>query len=146
MTKISFHASIFMLHITTFACATWLLTCPCPCELLFVAPSGPPQNCINNTFNSQTVELQWEEPVRALQNGWIRGYNLTCVAYGPCADLSANLSSTQTSTAVPTNYIIDPVSPFTEYTCSLSAINEVGEGPSIQCIFTTKQDGKTLRM
>ena len=77
--------------------------------------------------------------MRALQNGQIKGYNLTCFSDDPCANLSANLSATRSSSN--TSFNVDPVSPFTQYTCSLSAINEVGEGPPTQCTFTTQQDG-----
>ena len=79
--------------------------------------------------------------MRALQNGRIQGYNLTCYYLydDPCASLSADLSPTRTSSN--TSFTIDPVSPFTQYTCNLSAINEVGEGPPTQCTFTTEQDG-----
>ena len=110
--------------------------------VLCAVPNGPPQNCTNSTFNARDVGLQWEEPVRALQNGQITGYNLTCFSSDFCASLSADLSATQNSTA--TYFNILPVSPFTAYTCFLSTINEVGEGPPAQCFFTTQQDGKTL--
>ena len=77
--------------------------------------------------------------MQALQNGQIQGYNLTCYYDDLCANFSADLSATQNSSN--TIFAIAPVSPFTEYTCSLSAINEVGEGPPTQCTFTTQQDG-----
>ena len=109
--------------------------------LLFLSvPSGEPLNCINITYISRHVVLQWEEPVRALQNGQITGYNLSCHSVNPWADTSADLSATQSFST--TNFIIDPVSPFTEYTCSLSAINEVGQGPPTQCTFSTQQAGQ----
>ena len=109
--------------------------------LLFLSvPSGEPLNCINMTYKSRNVVLQWEEPIWALQNGKITGYNLICHSVNLWADLSADLSVTQSSAT--TNFTIDPVSPFTEYTCSLSAINEVGQGPPTQCTFSTEQAGQ----
>ena len=107
---------------------------------VYAVPSGSPLDCTNNTFNARYVELQWQEPNRTLQNGQIMGYNLSCFSDDPCANLMADLSATQNSTS--TSFTIDPVSPFTQYTCNLSAINQVGEGPSTQCIFATQQDGK----
>ena len=102
--------------------------------------SGEPLSCTNITYNARDVALQWEEPILAQQNGQITGYNLTCSSVNPWADLSANLSASQSSAA--TIFTIDPVSPFTEYTCSLSAINEVGQGPPTQCTFSTQQAGQ----
>ena len=107
-------------------------------------PNGEPQFCSNRTYNARNVRLQWEAPKLALQNGQIIGYNLTCYSNNPWADLTANLSATQFSSA--NNFTINPVSPFTDYTCLLSAINEVGEGPTIQCNFSTQQDGKNTPM
>ena len=110
--------------------------------LLHVVPTGSPLNCTNFTFNARDVWLQWEEPLQELQNGQIMGYNLTCLSNNSCANLSTDLSTTETSNA--TSFTIAPISPFTQYACSLSAINEVGEGPPTQCIFTTQPDGKTM--
>ena len=106
----------------------------------FSVPTGAPRNCINMTYNARNVVLQWEEPVYTLQNGKIMGYNLTCHSVNPWADLSADLSATQSSAT--TSFTVDPVSPFTEYTCSLSAINEVGQGPPAHCSFSTQQAGQ----
>ena len=88
--------------------------------------------------------MRWEEPLLEVQNGQIIGYNLTCYCVDPCATLSADLGATRNSTA--TNFTITLVSPLmiTHYACSLSAINEVGEGPSTQCFFTTQEVGKTM--
>ena len=105
-----------------------------------LVPTGAPQNCTNMTYNARNVVLQWEEPVYALQNGRITGYRLTCNSVNPWADLSADLSATQSSAT--TRFTIDPVSPFTEYTCSLTAINRAGEGPTTQCSFSTQQAGQ----
>ena len=103
-------------------------------------PTGAPQNCTNITYNARDVILKWEEPIQGLQNGYITGYNLTCQSVNPWADLSADLSATQSSAT--TSFTIDPVSPFTDYTCSLSAINEAGQGPPTQCIFSTLEAGQ----
>lgn len=111
-----------------------------PSLFLLPDPNGEPQFCTNSTFNARDITLQWEEPSPALQNGQIVGYNLTCYSDDPWADLTANLTATRLS--VETNFTINPASPFTNYTCSLSAINEVGEGPAAQCHFSTQEDGK----
>ena len=109
----------------------------------YPVPSGPPQSCTSKLYSTnKAVDLQWEEPLLVLQNGCLTGYNLTCYCDDPCVNLTADLSATQTSTT--TNFTIVPVSPLTQYTCSLSAINEVGGGPPTQCIFTTQEGGKSM--
>ena len=105
-------------------------------------PNGPPQNCASNQYKTTEVELMWVEPLRALQNGQIVGYNLTCYCDIPCASFMVEISAPQSSTTI--NFAIVLASPLTEYTCSLSAINEVGEGPPTQCTFTTLEAGDTL--
>ena len=123
--------------------------CHMTCSLLLLilafclVPIGPPRSCTSDLYTpDNAVDLQWEEPVLALQNGQITGYNLTCYCDDPCANVTADLSATQMSTT--TSFIIVPVNPFTQYTCFLSAINEVGEGPATQCIFTTEEASKTI--
>ena len=105
---------------------------------LFVVPIGPPRNLINTTFLPRNVTLYWDPPVRVDQNGEVVGYNLTCIqTNGPqVSGLTATQSSTETMFTIPV------LVPFTEYTCRLSSINVVGEGPATQHTFKTAQDSK----
>ena len=68
------------------------------------------------------------------------GYNLNC---NSSIKIVTGLEATQSSPS--TTFTINDVVPFTGYTCRLSSINEVGEGPSTMCSFETAQDSKTLR-
>ena len=52
----------------------------------------------------------------------------------------SGLAATQSSTE--TMFTIPVLVPFTEYTCKLSSINVVGEGPATQYTFETAQDSK----
>ena len=110
-------------------------------NVFYPVPNGPPQNCASNQYNATAVELWWEEPVRSLQNGQIVGFNLTCYCDNPCSNFMVELSAPHMSSHV--SFAIVLASPLTQYTCSLSAINEVGEGPPTQCIFTTLEAGDT---
>ena len=56
--------------------------------------------------------------------------------------LVSGLTATQSSTE--TMFTIPVLVPFTEYTCRLSSINIVGEGPATQYTFETAQDSKLL--
>ena len=103
-----------------------------------LVPNAPPRNFINTTFLSHSVTLDWDPPVRVDQNGEIIGYNLTCKqTNGPQVfGLIATQSSPETMFTIPV------LVPFTEYTCKLSSINIVGEGPATQYTFETAQDSK----
>ncbi|XP_019851145.1 PREDICTED: neogenin-like [Amphimedon queenslandica] len=99
-------------------------------------PVAPPMNCTNVTFLPYNVTLTWTAPPLMNQNGAPVGYNLTCMNTN---GVSVNgLSPTRSSTN--TMFTITDVMPFTGYTCELSFINVVGEGPSsTQCTFETAQ-------
>ena len=100
--------------------------------------TAPPRYFINITFLSRSVTLDWDPPVRVDQNGEIVGYNLTCIqTNGPQV---SGLTPTQSSPE--TMFTIPVLVPFTEYTCRLSSINVVGEGPATQHTFQTAQDSK----
>ena len=49
---------------------------------------------------------------------------------------------TVTPSSLETTFSIPLLVPFTEYTCRLSSINVVGEGPATQYTFETAQDSK----
>ena len=101
-------------------------------------PIAPPRNLINITFFPRSVTLDWDPPVKVDQNGEIVGYNLTCIqTNGPQV---SGLTATQSS--IETMFTIPVLVPFTEYTCRLSSINVMGEGPAKQYAFETAQDSK----
>ena len=85
------------------------------------------------------MTLRWNEPEKALQNGLLVGYNLTCRQQSSRKTLMG-LPNTQISTD--TMVVISNLSPYTAYNCDLSAINVVGEGPALQCSFATVEDSK----
>ena len=85
------------------------------------------------------MTLQWDEPDKALQNGRLIGYNLTCRKQDFTETLMG-LPNTLMSTE--TIVFISNLSPYTVYNCNLSAINVVGEGPPLQCPFATVEDNK----
>ena len=49
---------------------------------------------------------------------------------------------TATQSSPETMFTIPVLVPFTKYTCKLSSINVVGEGPATQFTFKTAQDSK----
>ena len=51
---------------------------------------------------------------------------------------------TDTQSSPKTMFTIPVLVPFTEYTCKLSSINVVGEGPATHYTFKTTQDSKLI--
>ena len=102
-------------------------------------PTGSHINCTNTTFLPRTVTLVWTEPERAIQNKEISGYYLQCRIDGSETKV---LHVNETQDNLDTNYTIPVLIPFTSYRCLLTAINQVGQGPSTMCVFTTAQDSK----
>ncbi|XP_019849961.1 PREDICTED: hemicentin-1-like [Amphimedon queenslandica] len=99
-------------------------------------PNAFPVDCANVTFLSSNVTLAWTAPALVGHNGAPVGYNLACMSTN---GVTVNgLRPTQSSTN--TMFTITDVMPFTGYTCDLSFINVVGQGPSTQCTFETAQD------
>ena len=105
-----------------------------------LVPTAPPRNFFNTTFLPRSVTLDWNPPIRVDQNGEIVGYNLTCIQTNGLrvSGLRVTQSSTETMFTIPVLVLV----PFTEYTCKLSSINVVGEGPATQYTFETAQDSK----
>ena len=105
---------------------------------VFVAvPSSAPQDCANVTFLSKAVTLVWV-PISAVQyNGQGLGYNLTC-----WSDSSGHVDEVSSHNS---NTTIAGLTPFSRYTCNLSAVNEIGKGPPSQCLFTTAQDSEPCK-
>ena len=108
----------------------------------FTVPTAPPINCTNTTFFSRNVTLSWIEPVRTGQNGRAVGYNLNCTdnLFGLHESVISKLTATHNSAE--TVFTINDISPYSSYTCNLSFINNVGEGPTTQCSFATAQGSK----
>ena len=97
---------------------------------------GKPLNCSNTTFLPRNTSLSWQPPLRPLQNGVIQGYYLNCS--DSRGSVVSGTNPTQTSSD--TTFTIPVLIPFTDYTCQLASINEVGEGPYTTCQFMTAQD------
>ena len=89
--------------------------------------------------------MSWNEPVRTGQNGQAVGYNLTCNSKSLGGNATKNIVSglTDILNSTDTVFTINDVAPHSYYTCNLSFINTVGQGPPTKCSFTTAQDSKS---
>ena len=86
--------------------------------LLFIDPSGPPQNIIFNAA-SHSITLFWSPPIVSQQNGVITRYFIACISKSGNIDRNTNNTSLN----------ITGLEPFTNYTCFLNAATVVGGGP-----------------
>ena len=114
----------------------------------FTVPTAPPNNCANTTFFSRNVTLSWIEPVKTGQNGRALGYNVACSSKILGVNITENIivsGLTDTLNSTDTVFTITDIAPHSYYTCNLSFINTVGQGPSTQCSFTTAQDSKQAK-
>ena len=57
-------------------------------------------------------------------------YNINC----------SQIGRNYTNNASQLTLSVTGLSPYTSYSCDVSAVNEVGEGPATTCSFTTEQD------
>ena len=80
------------------------------------------------------MTLSWTEPVKIGHNGQAVGYHLMCTRQQFISQITLNSTDTV--------FTITDVAPNSYYTCNLSFINTVGQGPHTQCSFTTAQDSK----
>ena len=104
--------------------------------MIFSAPSQPPVNVVVSALYSRQVEVVWEPPSMAQQNGIIRRYivNITSVDSGE--ELIAYSQATTT--------LLQNLDPFTSYACFISA-ETVAPGPfSSPIVFRTAEDGEVL--
>ena len=96
----------------------------------FTVPTGAPLNCRSTNLQFDSVDLNWAPPELSLQNGRLISYNINCSQIGQ--HYTNNVSHLTLS--------VTGLSPYTSYSCDVSAVNVVGEGPATTCSFTTAQD------
>ena len=97
---------------------------------------GPPSNVQLVAINSSTLMLSWEPPQEP--NGVLTGYSYTCKQTSSSMDLET-LKTTVTSV------LITELSPFTIYTCFVSASTTAGEGVSVTVMNITSEAGNGRR-
>ena len=99
--------------------------------LSFAAP-GPPNNVRLVSTNSTSLTLSWDVP--AQPNGNVTGYNYSCN--------TTSAAGTGSTTTIVTSIVFTGLSPFTTYTCSVSARTAPGEGEPVTVTNTTNEDGE----
>ena len=99
---------------------------------VFAVP-GYPSKFMGLSDSSTSIIFTWSAPVKP--NGVITGYTLQCrSAVGETHLL--HLMSSQTTT------VLNGLLPYTNYSCSIRAHTNIGEGPAATIIVNTEQDSK----
>lgn len=87
----------------------------------FPAPSAPPEALTLDEIYSDSIELSWSPPPAQHHNGEIIGFNVAVAVSG--TGVTITVFSVANSTTV------GPLTPFTTYTYSVSAVTSAGAGP-----------------
>lgn len=102
--------------------------------LLFVAPTGPPQNIITTVVEGTYLTLSWEPPVSSEQNGIIITYHIKVTAEDEV--ILDNFTSDAT-------YTVSNLEPYNIYQFSVAALTVHGQGPfSSNVAIRTGETGK----
>ena len=85
-----------------------------------IAP-GPPSNLRLVPIDSTSLNFSWELPTQP--NGVVIGYNYSCTQTESAEEVARNTTNSNT-----TSVVLTGLSPFTSYTCSVSASTSPGTG------------------
>lgn len=106
---------IFSIPLLRFSWSLFVLPIVIP-----IAP-GPPSNLRLVPIDSTSLRFSWELP--AQQNGIVTGYNYSCTQTESVEELARNTTNSNI-----TSVVLTGLSPFTNYTCSVSASTSAGTG------------------
>ena len=119
------------LHITIYllTCESYLTHITCTYLFLDIAPSGAPEN-FDASIENTVATFIWDPPAEDEQNGDIVSYFLSC-NIGSTVQFQLNLTDSVEEVAV------GVYETSSTYTCTISASNSAGEGPTASDSFTT---------
>ncbi len=106
--------------------------------MLFLAPSGAPENVTSESVSSRSVEVRWNPPQAHHRNGPITAYNVTVIIQSTGTQQFTLLVSNSTS------LIVNSLRPCTTYDFTVIARNSIGYGPPFTVPHTTPEDSKNL--
>ena len=107
--------------------------------IVFIAPSGEPQNLTYIEVTSNNISFSWLPPLIHSRNGNITHYSLRCSYYN-----LTRLTTVEHLQIEDTSYLLSNLLPYTNYFCNLSASTNVGEGPSINIVVRTDEGSKIV--
>ena len=90
-------------------------------NLYSAVPSGPPTSVRNGTITPTSITVKWDEVPCLHRNGRITGYTVHVGSSGQ-NDRMLNVGNVRETT-------ISELTPSTEYTVQVAAVNSIGRGP-----------------
>uniref|UniRef100_A0A8C7X804 Down syndrome cell adhesion molecule b n=1 Tax=Oryzias sinensis TaxID=183150 RepID=A0A8C7X804_9TELE len=96
------------------------------------APDGPPQDVTLDSTSPQSIKVSWKPPLKHLQNGVIRGYQVGYREYSPGGSHQFTIISVDTTGDTTESIVLDNLKKFTQYSVVVQAANRAGTGPSSQ--------------
>ena len=86
-------------------------------------PTSPPENIIFSSVQARSINISWDEVPPSGQNGPITGYLLyyTNTIFSDTINITGRKNR---------SYILTELRPYTNYTVTVSAYNDVGTGPT----------------
>ena len=107
------------------------------------APSAAPRNVQGHNTSSTSIQVSWEAPSAADQNGALTEYTVYYQAIG--GNFNDGTPKQKAVVAPWSQVFLTGLEEYVEYNISVSASTSVGEGPfSVSIIVRTAEAGKTL--
>lgn len=103
--------------------------------ILFVAPSGPPQNFVVAVTDNTVLTVSWDPPADDMQNGVVTSYALDC--------MGSDATTFSFSVDSPQNISVGVFVPQVTYNCTIYASTAVGSGPTTTSTVTVPGDTTT---
>uniref|UniRef100_H2RTA1 Cell adhesion molecule DSCAM n=1 Tax=Takifugu rubripes TaxID=31033 RepID=H2RTA1_TAKRU len=100
------------------------------------APDGPPLDVTLEPTSPQSIKVSWKPPLKPLQNGVIRGYQVGYREYSPGGSHQFTIISVDTTGDTTESITLDNLKKFTQYSVVVQAANRAGTGPSSQQVVT----------
>ena len=99
---------------------------------VFAVPTAP-QNFMLEVISPRELRASWDSPDPT--NGLITNYTIRCSSFNALPFLATVMENV-------TSFILSRLSPFTNYSCNVSASTSAGEGPSSESMTAqTDEDG-----
>uniref|UniRef100_A0A673GE37 Cell adhesion molecule DSCAM n=1 Tax=Sinocyclocheilus rhinocerous TaxID=307959 RepID=A0A673GE37_9TELE len=103
-------------------------------------PDGAPQDVQLEAISSQSIKVTWKPPLKHLQNGLIRSYQVCYREFGTGGSPQYNTINVDTTGDIET-LTLDNLKKYTQYEVRVQAANRAGIGPTSEEItITTLED------
>uniref|UniRef100_A0A8C2EBQ0 Cell adhesion molecule DSCAM n=1 Tax=Cyprinus carpio TaxID=7962 RepID=A0A8C2EBQ0_CYPCA len=103
-------------------------------------PDGAPQEVQLEAISSQSIKVTWKPPLKHLQNGLIRSYQVCYREFGTGGSPQYNTINVDTTGDIET-LTLDNLKKYTQYEVRVQAANRAGMGPTSEEItITTLED------